>query len=56
MSRPLRDDDLTLNLRKERRSSVYFVTDFVEIQAKTYTSLESTLSLAIYDKTSAKKR
>ena len=42
-------------LRKERSLSVYFKTYFMVIPTKTYTSLLSTSSLVIWDKTATKK-
>ena len=56
ISRLLRRDDFTTDLTQgEKFSGFFFFFNFVVIQPKTYTSLVSTSSLSIYDKTVAKK-
>ena len=55
--RPLSDDDFTTDLAHGEKFnfSVYLITYFVVTLSKTYSSLVSTSSLSIYDKTVTKK-
>ena len=57
ISRPLRDDDFTLDLTHAKREVFqhYVMKYFVVIPTKAYTSLISTSYLSINDKTAAKK-
>ena len=56
MSRPLRDDDFTIDLAWRGKLIVHFITYFVVILTKTYAALASTSLLIMWDKTAAKKR
>ena len=57
ISRPLRDDEFTIDLTNAKREvfQYYVMKYFVVIPTKTYTYLISTSYLSINDKTAAKK-